>query len=130
MIRLPIYSPPPTRGDCIMGQPNTGSREQRTAGLVRCGALQCRHNLDRVDSEDVPGRRHGGLAPAWTLSGSNVSAMSPSCSLDVVDANPAGLSSGEVAAVMGVSKRRVEQIVRAWLVSQGAADVLEVGRDG
>lgn len=126
--RLPVYALPRTRGDCIEGTDDTGSREERTAGVRQCEVIQCRHYLARVDSHDVPGRRHGGLAPPWTESGRG-DASSPSCSLDVVDANPAGLSSGEVAAVMGVSRRRVEQIVRAWLVSQGAADVLEVAGD-
>lgn len=127
--RLPVYALPTTRGDCIAGTLHTGSREERTAGDRQCQVIQCRHYLARVDSDDVPGRRHGGCAPPWTVSDRG-DASSPSCSLDVVDANPAGLSSGEVAQVMGVSRRRVEQIVRAWLVSQGAADVLEVGRDG
>ena len=129
MIRLPVYALPRTRGECIEGTPHTGSREERTAGVRQCQVMQCRHYLARVDSDDVPGRRHDGIAPPWTVSDRG-DASSPSCSLDVVDANPAGLSSGEVARVMGISRRRVEQIVRAWLVSQGAADVLEVGRDG
>ena len=125
---LEQWRPPPTRGDCVAGCENTGSRDQRQAGQVQCRAYACRHNLLRQDSGDVPGRRHAGLAPEWTLVAST-SASAPSCSLDVADAHPAGLSSAAVARLVGVSTRRVEQIVRAALAGHGAVAVMRVGEE-
>ncbi len=127
--RLPVlsaYNPPATRGDCIDGTERTGSREDRTLGIKQCGAYACPHNLLVIHSADVPGRRHGGLAPPWTMSGKHLSASAPSCALDVVDANPHGMSSGEVAKVIGCSKRDVELIVAKAMKCSGAVRLMRL----
>jgi hypothetical protein len=123
---LSIYSPPATRGDCIDGTERTGSREERTTGVKQCGAFACPLNLLVTHSADCPGRRHGGLAPPWTLSGNNTSASAPSCALDVVDAHPHGLSSGEVAKLLGVSKRDVELVVAKATKDHGAVRLMRL----
>jgi hypothetical protein len=125
--RLPVwsgYNPPDTRGQCIEGTERTGSRDERQAGVRQCSAYACRHNLLAVASRDVPGRRHDGLAPPSTLSGSNTSASAPSCALDVVDANPHGMSSGEVAKLLGMTKRAVELIVAKARKDEGAVRLM------
>ncbi len=123
--RLPVlgdlFSPPGTRQECIDGHGRTGSREQRTNGQRQCGAFSCRHNLLRVDSSDVAGKRYDGVSPEWTLSGENVSAMGPSCSLDVADQGEH--TSGQVAKILGISRRRVEQILKRFLGTDGALDL-------
>lgn len=125
-LHLEQYKPPATRGDCVAGTPLTSDRDTRQAGGAQCRAYTCRHNLLRMDSADVPGRRHDGLAPEWTLVASTL-ATAPSCALDVADQHPEGLSSREVARLAGVSTRRVEQIVRAALGGEGAVRVRRVG---
>ena len=129
--RLPIhpaYRPPATRGECIEGTANTGSLEERRAGKVQCSAYRCRYNLLWVESDQVPGRRHGGLAPEGTLSGANTNASAPSCALDLVDANPAGMSSAEIANAVGLDRRRVEQIVKRWQQSEAAVELARLRR--
>ncbi len=125
--RLPVYAPPATRGDCITGTPATGSLEQRMRGQVQCGALECRHNLLMVESSSRPGRRHGGLAPEWTISGSNTSAGAPSCSLDVADTGPK--SAAEVASIVGLTKRRVEQIIKEFKRTHKALALARLGEE-
>lgn len=128
--RLPVlgpdYRPPNTRGECIAGTPNTSSRDERQAGKAQCCAFECRYNLLVEHSENRPGRRYSGIAPEWSFRGDNPSATSPSCLLDVTDAHPNGLPASEVARVLGISKRRVEQILKAWRTKQGAADVVKL----
>ncbi len=123
--RLPVlgdmFSPPGTRGECVAGTTLTGSREGRQRGEQSCGAYACRHNLRRSDGADVPGKRYDGESPPWTLSGDNTSAVSPSCSLDVADAG--AHTSGEVAKVLGLSRRRVEQILKRFMGTDGALDL-------
>lgn len=105
--------PPPTRGHCIAGNLLTGSHADRMTGRKRCEAYGCRsHNLDIIESESMPGRRHSGLAPPATLRGSNTNASSPSCSLDV--AANGETNCHRVADIMGESKRRIEQIIASW----------------
>lgn len=127
--RLPVlgpgYRPPATRGECVAGTDLTGSLEQRKQGK-QCGAYECRYHLAVVQSSDVPGRRFDGVSPEWTVSGDNISASAPSCALDVADANPAGMSNGDVAEIMGISRRRVEQIVKAWRATNGAVEMYEL----
>lgn len=125
--RLPVYAPPATRGDCIVGTPSTGSRAQRQRGQVQCGALECRHNLLVVESSSRPGRRHNNLAPEWTVSGENTSAGAPSCSLDVADTGPK--SAAEVAKVLGLSVRRVEQIVKEFKRTHKALALARLGEE-
>lgn len=110
-LKLPLFRPPPQRGDCISGVSNTGSRADRLAGRVRCQALYCRHNLDRSDAEDVPGRRRPDSAPEWTVNAANVNASSPSCSLDIAELGPQRCS--VLAEKLGIHRRRVQQEVRA-----------------
>jgi hypothetical protein len=125
--RLPVYAPPATRGACVEGTPMTGSRDQRMRGQAQCGALQCRHNLLVEESSSRPGRRHGGLAPEWTLSGKNMSAGAPSCSLDVADTGPK--TAAETAKVMGMSTRRVEQIVKEFKKTHKALALARLGEE-
>jgi hypothetical protein len=135
MKRLSIYRPlhvspdgsvrPMTRGDCIKGTSASGSLEDRQAGRKQCAIYACRANLLVVHSCDVPGRRHGGLAPEWTFSG-KTDASAPSCALDVADANPHGLSADQVAELTGEDKRTIELIVKKWRASRGAVEVLRL----
>lgn len=128
--RLPVlgpdFRPPRTRGECIEGTPVSSSRAERQAGNAQCACFACPHNLLVEHSENRPGRRYAGVAPEWSFRGDNPSATAPSCVLDVVDANPAGLAASEVAKVLGISKRRVEQIVKAWKTQGGAAEVVRL----
>lgn len=125
---LSLYAQPPTYGHCIAGTDSTGSFTQRMYGVRRCEA-GCRYNLDIRAGEDRPGRRHGGLAPEWTLSGDTMSATGPSCVLDVAAANPSGLSAADVATLFGSSTRRVEQMIKRSLAGRVAVDVMRVGSD-
>ena len=111
-VHLPMLntSPPKTYQECISGTPLTGSLRERESGRVECGALSCRHNLRRVSSENVPGRRNKGIAPEWTVDGESIAA-SPSCALDV--ANRGAHRCSEIASMEGKSKRRIQQEVRA-----------------
>lgn len=118
-----LGKPPATRACCLSGTPTTGSLDERRQGRRSCEAFSCRHNLLVTDSGDMPGRRHGGLAPEWTLRGDNTSAGAPSCALDVADEGEH--SSAEVAALLGISKRRVEQIVARW--KREHAELAEMG---
>ncbi len=118
-----LGKPPRTRGDCINGTAQTGSLEERQHGRRQCEAFSCRHNLMTIDSSDVPGRRHHGLAPPWTLSGESTSASAASCALDVADQGEH--SSAEVARIMGISKRRIEQIIARW--KREHAELAEMG---
>jgi hypothetical protein len=120
--RLPVLRPrrPATRGDCIAGTDLTGSRDERMTGRAQCGAYDCRHNLSVVESESVPGRRHGGLAPEWTVTDRG-DAGAPSCCLDVADTGPH--TPAEIARYLGTSKRRVEQIIKAALEGEGGVEL-------
>lgn len=120
---ISIGKPPPTRGHCIAGTPETGTHAQRISGRAQCECYACPHNLLVQDSGDVPGRRHRGLAPEWTLRGDNTSASAPSCALDI--AAEGEHSSAEVARIMGMSKRRVEQIIAKW--KQQHVELAEMG---
>jgi hypothetical protein len=119
---------PMTRGDCIKGTSASGSLEDRQAGRKQCSIYACRSNLLVVHSADVPGRRHGGLAPEWTFTG-KTDASAPSCAMDVADANPHGLSADEISKVTGETKRNVELILKKWRGSAGAVEVLRLGRE-
>ena len=125
---LGLYAQPPTYGHCIAGTDSTGSFTQRMYGVRRCEA-NCRHNLDIREGEERPGRRHGGLAPEWTISGDTMVAAGPSCALDVAATYPAGLSSAEVAPLVGCTRRRVEQICKSSLAGHGAVAVMRVGEE-
>jgi hypothetical protein len=133
-IYRPLYVEPDgsvrrmTRGDCLAGTDRSGSFEDRMCGRVQCRIYACRQNLLVVHSADVPGRRHDGLSPEWTFTG-KIDASSPSCALDVVDANKAGLSATEVARYTGENKRTVELITKKWRGGQGAAEVLRLAGD-
>lgn len=130
MTKLSIHRPlvvnedgtvrPMTRQDCIEGTKATGSKEERIAGRCQCRVYACRFSLLVDHSGDVPGRRHAGLAPPWTLNG-NTNASAPSCALDVADGGPK--SAAEVAEAMGLDKRRIEQIVKAALGRPGAVEL-------
>jgi hypothetical protein len=113
---LPVIntSPPATYGECINGTVMTGTLKERESGRVSCAALSCRHNLRRVSSENVPGRRNKGIAPEWTVDGEST-ASSPSCALDV--ANRGAHSCSDLAKMEGKSKRRLQQEVRAAVQS-------------
>jgi hypothetical protein len=119
--RLPVILPHArTRGDCVEGTALTGSREARTNGQAQCLQVSCRHNLLCARSEDRPGRRHGGLAPEWTLRG-ETSASAPSCALDVADAGPKSMR--EIAEFTGLTKRRVEQVLKAAKEGKGGVEL-------
>lgn len=109
-LRRSMYAPPKTRGDCITGTPNTGSKADRLAGLTWCKAYACREHLYFVDSGSRPGRRHHGLAPEGTLTDRG-DCSSPSCALDVADGGPR--SADEIARLTGFTKRRIEQVLKA-----------------
>jgi hypothetical protein len=108
-LRAQAHRPPPTRGHCIDGAPNTGSREDRWAGRATCEAYACKYNLAMQDSASVPGRRHNGLAPEWTLTDRG-DASSPSCALDVADLG--SHSPAQIAKYTGFDKRRIEQVIK------------------
>jgi hypothetical protein len=69
----------------------------------------CRHNLLTVPSADVPGRRHGGLAPEATVTDRG-DPSSPSCCLDVANTGPK--TADEIARLTGFTKRRIEQVLK------------------
>lgn len=92
-------------------------------GRKRCEAYGCKHNLDIIESESMPGRRHSGLAPPATLRGGNTNASSPSCSLDVAAQGETNCM--RVADIMGESKRRIEQVIAKW--RREHAELAEMG---
>lgn len=122
MKRLPVI-----RADCIQGTLLSGSRDDRMSGRKQC-QVTCPKNLLITASEDMPGRRHYGLAPPASPSGAVVDARAPSCALDIADANPHGLSSREVARFLGLTRRAVELDVKSGLekLRAGGAKVEDV----
>jgi hypothetical protein len=112
--RLPVI-----RADCVAGTLLSGSLEDRMSGRRQC-QVTCPKNLTITASEDMPGRRHGGLAPPASPSGT-LNARAPSCALDIADANPNGMPSRAVARYLGVTTRAVELDVRAALEKLRAA---------
>lgn len=119
-IRLRVL-PPESYGECCSGTPMTSSLELRMAGRGECVVFACRHNLRTLRSEDVQGRRHNGRAPEWTVSG-EADASSPSCALDV--ANQGALTCAQIAERTGLTKRRIQQLVK-----QGIESLAEKGVD-
>jgi hypothetical protein len=121
--------PPPTRAHCILFDEATRaagymtwSKGDRVSGRAQCQATSCPFNLLIRRSEDRPGRRHAGLAPEFSTA--PLSASAPSCALDVIDANPSGMSCEQIAAVMNFKdKRRVEQILRGVLKSDAGVEL-------
>jgi hypothetical protein len=101
----------------------TGTLDDRMTGRRQCQAFACANNLLVEHSADRPGKRYDGLAPEWSFATKNVSASAPSCSLDV--AAQGAKSSAAVAAIMGLSKRRVEQVVAKW--KRQCAELAEMG---
>jgi hypothetical protein len=89
-------------------------------GRSQCLNFGCRHNLLVSESESVPGRRHGGLAPEWTVTDRGDPGK-PSCCLDVANTGPK--SPAEIARYLGTSKRRVEQIIKAALEGEGGVEL-------
>ena len=75
----------------------------------------------------MPGRRHDDLAPEWTTTGANVSAGAPSCALDVADTGPK--TAAEVARVMGMSTRRVEQEISEFMRTHKALALARLGEE-
>jgi hypothetical protein len=125
-LRRSAYRPPPTRGDCVEGVPNTGSKADRIAGRAQCQAYTCRHNLLMTDSANVPGRRHNGLAPEWTLT-ERGNAGSPSCALDVADTGPK--TADEISKLTGFTKRRIEQVLKKAKDGAFGADIARLAGD-
>ena len=113
---------PKTYGDCCAGtDARTSSLEQRLCGRGQCVVYACRNNLLVLRSEDVQGRRHNGRAPEWTVSGES-DASSPSCALDV--ANQGAKTCAEIAELTGLTKRRIQQLVK-----QGVEALKDAGVD-
>jgi hypothetical protein len=117
-LHLPVlnrHAPPATRAECIAGTPSTGSLEERRAGRAECSAYRCRHNLRRIDAENVPGRRNNGRDPEWTFDSEMIRHGGPSCALDIADAGAHRCS--EIAAIEGKSKRRIQQEAKAAVIA-------------
>src|SRR5512139_1456395 len=112
-IRLRVLGLPRTYGDCCAGtDTRTGTLEQRLNGRKQCEVLECRNNLSKLLPEDVQGRRHNGRAPEWTVT-SEDDASKPSCAIDVGNQRPGrGFLCGEIAEMTGLTKRRIQQLVR------------------
>lgn len=115
-VRLRVLMPA-TYGECVAGTSMTGSLEERLAGKRQCLVFQCRLNLLSVSSQNVPGRRHNGKSPEWTVSGENPKATAPSCALDIANQGPH--TCAEIADIESTPehKRRVQQEVRGALQS-------------
>lgn len=90
---------PMTRGDCPRERP--------------CVFVRCKYNIAREAGADRQGRRHypGHELPP-TIKLGTLRGKGPSCTLDVTDAHPAGMTSGQVAKLLGITKRAVELIVK------------------
>lgn len=122
MNRLRVLpGPPQTYGDCCKGtDPRTGTLEDRLAGRKQCSILSCRSNLLVLLPSDVQGRRHNGRAPEWTVSG-EADASSPSCALD--EANRGAQTCAVIAEKTGLTKRRIQQLVKQGIESLRDAGV-------
>lgn len=126
---LSPHAPPPTRGYCLAGTPLTGSFAERKYGIRQCEAFDCKMHLATQASRDMPGRRHGGLAPEMSVSGKALVATAPSCALDLVSENPEGMSSESIGRALGCDKRRVEQILAKFKGTIGALGIARLGSD-
>jgi len=121
--RLPVFAPEQkakVRADCIKGTHATGSMAERMAGQRDCLQMACRHNLIWIDSDDMAGRRHDGLAPEGTMRGTT-SAGSPSCSLDVASTGPK--TAREIGRAMGMTTRAVEMWLKDAKEGRGGVEL-------
>lgn len=83
---------PQTRGDCING-------------VRPCPFVSCRHHLAlEVENRGESIRLDRPHEELWDRT-------APSCSLDVVDENPDGLTHDEIGEILGVTRQRAEQEV-------------------
>lgn len=87
-------APPATRAECPTERP--------------CPRYACRHN-NHVDTERA-GRPYGGRAPDPKLLPRHVRERIQSCTLDVTDANPEGISTADVAKQINTTPRRALQL--------------------
>ena len=107
-MRLPVVLPDEWRPQLEV--PETRSECPPRSGSSPCPAINCRYNLVRVDGCDRPGRRGDRRTlPKATLRWYGGSA----CVLDLVEAEPSGLPSSEIAKRLGTSQRRVQQILKS-----------------
>lgn len=90
----PVPDVPRTRADCPRQRP--------------CPHVHCRHHLWLVVSEERRGRPHEGKKAPSTLRPYS----EESCALDVAEREH---SASEVGRLLGVSKRRVQQILKRAL---------------
>jgi hypothetical protein len=136
-LRRNEHRPPPLRAHCILFDEATqlagyctGSLADRLSGRAQCKATRCTQNLLVRLSEESPGRRHKGRAPEYSLRG-KADAFAPSCALDVADPStdctrPMPRSSATISALTGETKRRVEQIIKSALETQGAMGLADL----
>ena len=120
--RLPVFAPEQrarTRGDCLSGTHATGSLEERMTGQRQC-MQPCRYSLLWTTSNDMPGRRHDGLAPEGTLRG-KTSASAPSCALDVAGTGPK--SAREIARITGDTTRSIEMWLKEAKEGKGGVEL-------
>jgi hypothetical protein len=102
---LPIFREdvPATRADCPTQRP--------------CPHINCRYHLWHVDGVDMPGRRYAGKTPAGALR----VASSATCTLDEA-VRPRSVR--EIADVMGMTPRRVQQLLKALLALPRVAEMV------
>jgi hypothetical protein len=83
---------------------------------VGCPHVRCRFHMWRLDGHDRPGRRFENFpGPPSTLARYSLE----SCALDIADENEHGMTCREIGATMGVSKRRVQQVLKKVLAALG-----------
>lgn len=93
-MRLAVLGDSPTREDC--------------KDLARpCRFVWCRHHLRLVEGSERPGRRWRGKAPPDKLL---VGRLRETCTLDVVDKNPDGLTLDDIGLLMRATRERIRQL--------------------
>ena len=115
-LRLGAYDAKPgtprTRADCLPG----GSNEARP-----CRYPTCRFSSYYTEASEVPGRHREGIRS--TLTGAWIDPRrGGGCVLDVVDARGPS-SAAQVAGDLGISRRRVEQLLARAVSKLRAAGV-------
>jgi hypothetical protein len=88
-----------------------GGRDECRTGPRPCPHVTCRDNLLRVDGADRPGHRFDGRPPPTVVREPDPG--QPSCARDFYDGRERDF--GEVGRIVGVGKRRAQQIAKAAL---------------
>ena len=114
------HAAPVGAGKYLPGAPHT--RDECKAiyrdAFIACPFIACRHHMYLVTSADMPGRRESNRnPPASSLAEQQ---HGDSCALDIAERKN---NAGVVAAKLGLTRRRIEQITKVALKKLKAAGI-------